>query len=237
MKEHIIDISKQAIRTPSRFDLARIGAMMLFPDDESGRHRYEESAAFMSFDPQQLPEIVQWAMREMAAASWARFEQGILAGATLHEALGRPRLGLCESGKGDIVRGLISDLQSDPKKRFGQFSSKTVDNTFWPLFRPVAHFWAATFVAMKLEREPFPCALASFKDYLAMVEAYRIAGETTKAKQSPEPSILRPAETVKLPWTLQIRPADLEFLPVPTKKLLPIRREKTGPFLYGLLRR
>jgi hypothetical protein len=222
MKEHIIDIPKQAIQTPLRFDLARVGATMLFPDDESSRHRYEDSVAFMVFDPQQLPELVLWGAQAMATASWERFEQGIVAGAALHEELGRPRLGLCESGKAKIVRGLIKDLKLDPKKRFDRFSSKTFDNTVWPLFRPVAHFWAATFTAMMRDREPFPCALASFKDYLAMVEAYRIAGETTKAKQSPEPFLLRRAETVKLPANLQIRPADLEFSPMPPKKTSPV---------------
>jgi hypothetical protein len=219
MKAHIIDIPKSAMRTPSRGELARVGATMLFLDDESNRHCYEESAvALMACEAriceaQQLPEIVQWSMREMATKSATRFTQGILAGFVLHEALGRPRLELRESGKAEIVGGLISDLKLDPKKRFARFSSKTFDNVTWPLFRPVAHFWAATFMAMKFEREPFPCALGSFKDYLAMVEAYRIAGETTKAKQSPEPSILRPAETVKLPANLGIRPADLEVIP------------------------
>jgi hypothetical protein len=228
MKERIIDIPKQAIRTPSRGELARVGAMMLFPDDESDRHCYEESAvALMACEwkiceAQQLPEIVQWAMREMATKSAARFKQGLFAGFVLHEAIGRPRLGLCESGKAEIVGGLISGLKLDPKKRFDRFSSKTFANVTWRLFRPVAHFWAATFMAMKFEGEPFPCELASFKDYLARVKAFRIAGETTKAKQSPEPSLLRPAETVKLPANLKIRPADLEFLPMSAKKTSPV---------------
>jgi hypothetical protein len=170
MKEHIIDIPKSAIRAPDRLVLARVGAAMLFPDDEEKRLTYEQAAAALLIcEPHQLPEILQWSVREIAGTEAARFTQGILAGYVLHEALGRPRLGLCESGKAEIG-----------------FSSKTFANATWPLFRPVAHFWAATFVAMKLEREPFPCALASFKDYLAMVEAFRIAGETTKAKQSPE---------------------------------------------------
>jgi hypothetical protein len=207
MKEHIIDIPKQAIRTPSRGDLARVGAMMLFPDDEEKRLVYEQAvAALLVCEPQQLPEILQWSVREITAAVAARFEPGVSAGFVLYEALGG-------FGKAEIVGRLISDLKLDPKKRFGRFSRKTFANATWPRFRPVAHFWAATFMAMKLEREPFPCALASFKDYLAMVEAFRIAGETTKAKQSPEQFLLRPAETVKLPANLQIRPADLEFLP------------------------
>lgn len=205
MKEHIIDIPKRALRTPDRFDLARVGAMMLFPDDESSRHRYEESVAFMLFETQQLPELVQWAVLNTATASSTRFMQGFQAGFLLQEALGG-------FGKGEIVGRMISDLKFDPKKRFARFSSKTFDNTTWPLFRPVAHFWAATLVAM-VNREPFPCELASFKDYLARVEFFRIAGETTKAKQSPEPSLLRPAETVKLPANLEIRPADLKVLP------------------------
>jgi hypothetical protein len=209
----IIDIPKQALRTPSRFDLARVGAMMLFPDDESSRLRYEESVAFMLFETQQLPELVQWAVCNMATASATRFKQGILAGFVLHEAIGVERLGLCESGKAEIVGRLISDLKLDPKKRFDRFTNKTFANAIWPVFRPVAHFWAATFMAMMLERKPFPCALASFKDYLARAEAYRIAGETTKAKQSPEPFLLRPNETVKLPANLEIRPEALEFLP------------------------
>jgi hypothetical protein len=222
MKERIIDIPKRAMRAPSRFDLARVGATMLFPDNEKDRVAYEESvAALLVCETQQLPELVQRSVREITDAARARFTHGgLFAGYTLHEALGRPRLGLCESGKGEIEGGLISDLKFDPKKRFARFSSKTLAKT-WPLFRPVAHFWAATFVAMRRDREPFPCELSSFKDYLAMVEAFRIAGETTKAKQSPEPSLLRPAETVKLPANLKIRPADLEFLPMPAKKTSP----------------
>jgi hypothetical protein len=208
MKEHIIDIPRSAMRTPDRLVLARVGATMLFPDDEEKRLIYEQAAAALLIcEPQQLPEILQSTVRGIAGAEAARFMQGFLAGFVLREAL-------------EIVGRLTSDLKFDPKKRFGRFSSKTFDNVVWPLFRPVAHFWAATFVAMEL-REPFPCALASFKDYLAMVEAFRIAGETTKAKQSPEPSLLRPAETVKLPASLQIRPADLEFFPMPPKKTSP----------------
>jgi hypothetical protein len=178
MKEHIIDIPKQTIRTPSRFYLARVGATMLFPDDESSRHRYEESelalvaCEWQICEAQQLPEIVQWSMREMATTSATRFAQGFQAGFVLHEALGGKRLGLCGSSKAEIVGRLISDLKLDPKKRFDRFSSKTFANVVWPLFRPVAHFWAATFVAMKRDREPFPCALTSFKDYLAGVEAF-----------------------------------------------------------------
>jgi hypothetical protein len=217
MKEHIIDIPKSAMQKPSRFDLGRVGATMLFPDDESARHRYEESAvALMAcewFEAQQLPELVQWSMREMATKSETRFTQGFLAGYVLYEALGG-------FGKTEIVGRMISNLKLDPKKRFDLFSSKTFANVVSPLFRPVAHFWAATFMAMR-DREPFPCGLASFINYLADVEAFRIAGETTKGKQSPEPSLLRPAETVKLPADLQIRPADLEFIRMPPKKTSP----------------
>jgi hypothetical protein len=224
MKERIIDIPKSAMRTPDRLVLARVGATMLFPDDEKKGLIYEQAAAALLIcEPHQLPEILQWSVREIACAESARFTQGFLAGFVLYEALGG-------FGKAEIVGRMISCLELDYKKRFGRFSQKTFDNVTWPLFRRVAHFWAATFMT-SLEREPFPCALASFKDYLAVVEAFRIAGETTKAKQSPEPSLLRPAETVKLPANLGIRPADLEFLPrQPPKKLLPIKREKTGAF-------
>jgi hypothetical protein len=85
MKERIIDIPKQATRTPSRGELARVGAVMLFPDDESSRDRYEESAAaFMACEwqiceAQQLPEIVQWAMRCFGNTVPARDFGGICA--------------------------------------------------------------------------------------------------------------------------------------------------------------
>jgi hypothetical protein len=214
MRAYIIDIPAQAIRAPTRFDLARVGAAMLFPDDEKKRLAYEEADALLAVcELRHLPEILQWPVREITAAAASRFAHGVLAGYVLHEVLGRPRLGLCESGKAEIVGGLISDLKFDPKKSFARLSSKTFANATWSLFRPVAHFWAATFVAIELEREPFPCALASVKNYFALVEAFRIAGETTKAKQSPEPFLLRPDETVKLPANLAIRPAALEFSP------------------------
>jgi hypothetical protein len=105
-----------------------------------------------------------------------------------------------ESSMGRIIRN-VSELYY-PRWRL---SPKTIENSVWPKFRGVSHFWAAYVTAphSKPRSASFPCELTMLTDFLAQAEAFRRAGEDKQTWRSPR-AILLPGECVALPSGLNL---------------------------------
>lgn len=86
------------------------------------------------------------------------------------------------------------------------------NNTAWPKFKPVAHFWAA-YAELQAQHDgtyEFPCRVSHFREFLEFSESFRIAGLETKTKQSPSP-VLADGESFRLPLNLGILPQPFDL--------------------------
>jgi len=110
-------------------------------------------------------------------------------------------------------------------------SRKTIDNEIWPTYRSVAPLWAAhlAMTAANL-RGPFPCSPDELGVFLAVAEDYRKRGEAGKVPCSPQPTILRPGETVSAPPSIELPPIATAWLakPIDYSKLTAPQSGKDG---------
>jgi hypothetical protein len=102
---------------------------------------------------------------------------------------------------------IINDIAQQSSEH--GISAKTINNTVWPRYRCVSHLWAAYIGGPK---KGCPCTEAELPDFLGAAEAFRLAGERTKAWKSPEDRILRPEEMARLPDAVKVTaPMGLEW--------------------------
>jgi hypothetical protein len=201
-----------------------IKSRMLFSDDESMRRQFYNAAIValardnpdsLPSDPSSLKELFLIAASSPSLESFqgemrVRSERGFLCGYVLHEALGRRCFDFSEAS----IEGIVNEVvKQDRKRAFGRISKKTFDNSVWPQFKPVAHYWAAAVTHVQRDGEPCPCALGKLKAFLGLAEAFRLAGETTRTARSPI-ELLSAVKTLKLPAGLALPPLALDFDPV-----------------------
>lgn len=217
-----IALRRDVLDDPVTLDLATIAAEMLWPRDEQKRTDYLNGALILDalerspIYADHLRDLLVIAaitpsieeLRERAIDRWLL---GVKVGHVLSEALGFSALGLENGGLDAITDRMVANLKCDPKGRFANFSRKTFNNSHKREFRPAAHFWAASLV---FNKEQFPCKAANLKYFLELAEAFRIAAESKRTKQSPARSLLMATETLKLPPELGISPTKLIFDPV-----------------------
>ena len=91
-------------------------------------------------------------------------------------------------------------------------------NTYWPMFKPVAHMWAAhVHIALEQRDEPFPCAATNLTLFLGLSEQFRQAAAKTKVKGAAGP-LIADGEAITLSPEIQaILPAlpPLRLVPQP----------------------
>jgi hypothetical protein len=188
---------------PIRLDLAHVEALMLWPDDDDARERWQR-AAIIDEGKDHLDEMPENLLRHYARdalnaprladlqpEAGKRKIEGLLAGIVLlnattyaHHAPERAALGIIKQELCDNLRGTY------------QVQPRTLDNR--NEYRPVAHFWAAYMLACHHGDRTFPCQIADLATFLATAEALRELAETSNAKKAPGP-IMRPGEAARLP--------------------------------------
>lgn len=201
----LLKLRPDSLTRPLRLDLAKVEAIMMWPDDddrqrawwtaamlEDGRHWVESMPIEVlqpytraALDAPRLPKLHEGADR--------RFYHGILAGqvvlSTLIYAQVAPEKAVLRSVIASLCQGMKGTYQVEPQ---------TLNNSILPRYRPVVHLWAAFIFASEGRERPFPCGVASLPIFLATAEAIRRRAEQWRAKKSPTP-LMRPGEAMRLP--------------------------------------
>jgi len=177
---------------PTRFDLAKIEAVMLWPDDEAVRARMLNSVlvalaitASNDFTREGLVDLAKHAavaapMADIRKDAQERFPQGLYAGKILREAVGYNDI------NPDRARlGVVMDKATKQFTGRSHTNSKILHNKIWPRYRRVAHFWAAHIHIALEDRSGFPCQLADLLLFLAIAREYQRLGEAIRQPHSP----------------------------------------------------
>ncbi|WP_342728866.1 hypothetical protein AAFG07_20825 [Bradyrhizobium sp. B097] len=208
----MLAISREIILAPTPVDLDAIAALMLWPHDPAQRDqsiktsRVETGHSIQEFlaadDLRSLTTLAKDALplaliqKQMPEP----FGHGVRSGFYLQRAVAS-----VARGKPETLGKMVKELAAiEPKIR----DEKTFANTYWPRYRPVAHFWASAIDFA--DGGTLPCRAANLLEFLQRAEGYRVLGEKSSTKQAPRP-ILRSGETVQIDTSLKIEPAILRF--------------------------
>lgn len=215
-----ISFREACVAQPTLIDVALAGAEMLFPDDPTARGECFDSAIATGLSngdfvpgansPPNLPFQVAlnaWEPRRRDAMVELPMVHGAIAGGILADVVGAAQTGEPISMGTAISRAARAFCYKRPKWKV---TPKTINNSIWPRFRPVAHFWAA--YIDKRPADSFPCSPWNLHEFLSTAEAYRLLGEsssTFKAKST----ILRRDEMTRLPDAIlaQLEVRTLQF--------------------------
>ena len=209
-------LAEVSVAQPTRTDLDRVGALMLWPDDQEMRDRAIETS-FVALlhtvsdhlSRGDLVELVSLAkdatpLTQIHDAARQRFIDGARSGIYLRETVGHVSLDRKVS-----MKTLAVDVATIPPT----MSPHTFENTIWPRFRPVSHFWAAwlhmTQVSGKNGRA-FPCGGDQLAQFLGLAEGFRQLGEQTRTKQSPS-MVLRSNDSIRVSPDMAIEVIAPEF--------------------------
>ena len=205
----MIDFRPNLLKTATRLDLARIQVAMLWPDDETARAKaWEASKAehyVQAVERKDLPTPTATEFPGIARLlrgtppiddelTGGRHLQGAAVGTLLLWAVGwnnlNPKMGGLGRNKKDVA------------KYFG-YSVSTIDNLYWPRFKPVVHLWASFMQQSSQNPGPpvHPCKLANLGEFLAVAEHYRKAGETIRPPNA-RGTILEPGTALAIPIEL-----------------------------------
>jgi len=229
-----LPIGKSAIESPTRFDLAKIEAIMLFPEDEAERALVERAAAARvaveTAEKEQIhaakgdaiAQLLRYVheaprLSEIVAGEkfFRRHLFGRVAGIILTETLARRELHPNAPNMGHVKKRLGAGLKNL------KVSKATIDDTIWPRFACVAHLWAAYLALMETTgSDVFPCQVRHFPGFLAVAEANRIEGQNYRIKQASRP-VLDAEKTWRVP--------DGVILPKIPSKFEPVNRSKPIP--------
>lgn len=214
-----LNLAPECLTNPTPLDLDLVGAVMLWPNDQNARENAIQTSAVAFFrkvgadlSKADLVELMHLAadaqpLAQLQDESKIRFEKGVRAGLYLRETVGLAQLGRHPSMKRQAVRASAAITGPAIKPH-------TFENHVWPVYRCVAHFWAASLdlnldLNSKTAGNPsaFPCALTDFRVFLARAEGYRELGEHTRAHQAPR-TVLRPGHSIRLPdwFNFRIQP-------------------------------
>jgi hypothetical protein len=216
----ILPLRADCLAGPTRLDVAVLEAVMLWPEDVEKRQRSIETSLVefgrlhaKAMDSEGLRALLKEAadappLAELQEQSKPRFVQGVLAGMILRELLGLSLL----APERALMKLVLGEL-ADGFRIAGRLnlSDKTIKNAVWPVFRPVAHLWAASVeINLELNEGAFPCRCDRLLAFLARAEAYRNLGERTRSKQSPV-MLLSAKSTWRLPREISVKPLELAF--------------------------
>ncbi len=224
MTVEYLDLREDCLARPTRWDCAVIEARMLWPHDSDTRGRYlsavsvKVAAAAIDRVPISKPSPTE--VRELAEAmlSAPRVEDftkagnkakihGVVAGKILYDAVGLHDTGRDNTGLSAIKSALVAHLG-----RGQHLSQKTIDNTVWPRYRSVAHFWAAYLHrSQETNNTALPCRARDLSLFLAVAEVYRRRGETIRSSSKSPTTVLRPGEAVMIPLALALPEVELIF--------------------------
>jgi len=201
----ILDLQPDCIANPTSLDIDFVACTMLWPDNMEARERALQTAlvATLRSHASNFPQDVAPGFFELAADSKPlaqtqkdlrpNFEKGLCAGTYLRDAIAQAEM----TGKAPTMKQLINrDLLGAP------INKHTFQNHIWPVYRCVAHFWAACIDFGG--RGSFPCTRENFGDFLDVAEGYREMGCETRGRQARRP-VLRNNESVRLPDWFQRR--------------------------------
>jgi hypothetical protein len=206
---------------PTRFDVALIEAIMLFPDDEVWRAKTATSSFVewvgddASTFTQERLAMHQRLTRDALPISEVHKEinierhvRGVITGSFLHNVLVANILDLRQRSKNAIALDCLKPFKRTRERLDGfKLSLSTWNTEIWRTFRPVAHLWAASQRRAKKDGDlAFPCRADRFVEFLADAEFYRLQGEKITTARAHEP-ILRPGEAFALPKNLAVEPS------------------------------
>ena len=216
MPHEALALDGDFLLNPTIFDLSVVECHMLWPDDLQARS-LATRATTAEFGRRALPHMPDHLMRDIVpalvaappigqaqAAAGKPFFEGYVAGMILHHVVGA----VATDGDDASMGWIMSKIANDVRPR--RLSKKTIENTLWPKYRRVSHFWAA-YVERSYSETVFPCRLEKLAEFLSLAEAFRVAGEATRTKQSPRPTVLLPHECVTLPVGVFLPPCALQF--------------------------
>ncbi len=206
-----IPIGLEALENPARLHLSMIEATMLWPSDKAAREAalttaaIEHSAPYVDgLEPEDLRLFAElsrlsFPLDHIRHGALTPFRRGAIAGMVLRECVGR------------VALGHTITLAAEFRRVAGDTVTKKIfDNDLWPSFRPVAPLWAA-WLDEALDGNPaFPCEIGGIRGFLETAEAYRIAAEGTRTRQSPKP-LMAPGAAIRLAPELEIVPSKLSF--------------------------
>jgi hypothetical protein len=204
----ILELSSSCLENPTQLDVLALEAHMLFPNDPVARKnaRTTTGLEFATRERDNLPDDFLRALFPLAVdamplkllqqSALTPFKRGFIAGIMLTQAIASAAEG--RKSRHNSLSATIKELSN----RFEGHSPQTINGVVWPEFKKVSHYWAAYIAAAFPEssrNRPFPCTIEKLPRFLAIAEEFRRLGETTHSWKSPEPTILRPGECVRLP--------------------------------------
>jgi hypothetical protein len=188
----------------NRMVLAKIEAVMLWPDDPAARGVAYQAAWTQFCTPPGAPQEVTAARQASQQDVQRCFRQGVAAGKILHNALGRPEVGETDFN--------LNALKTDAARLLELGSVKNMDNVHWRKMRPVAHLWAAYYACGISERDaPFPCRLEAVDLFLSHSMKLLRLGNERQTKQSPTPGILRFEDAWIVPPSVQLPDIEISY--------------------------
>lgn len=236
-----IDLPAALLTPPDRIGCDIIGAWMLWPKDENTRsgaiRRYIAKRTLERKDECSRENLILAAELALDSPDENSLQELALKLAVYGTMVGkavRDIIGMCGAGepyrKDDAFKRAGNALASRPTAKGRTWplqrwfekplpnSTSSMNNTYWPLFRPVAHFWAAWLHLQDpaAGRNNFPCDPDYLLEFLAVAEQFRVASETTATAHSGP--IIAPGESYRLPdVVLELLPvlSPLALVPVP----------------------
>jgi len=193
------------------FDVAGVAGLMLWPHDEQLRKKAVEAAAIdvalvagmmpAPADPSKRPGYYEALDRRPRVSDYeAQFRQsvtrGAIAGSILQLAVDR------DAATPGMMK--LGAVKSELGELFG-VSRSTIDNDIWPVYRSVAHLWAAwnTYVDEIKDAPParfyFPCPADRLPDLFACARAYGERASAIVPHRSPHGPLIPAADLVELP--------------------------------------
>lgn len=224
MMVEYLDLRADCLARAARIDLAIIEARMLWPHDADKRIRYVNAVSiklaagninrvpFPTPTPTEVRELAESMLsaprvEDFTDAGKRAYTHGLVAGDILFEAVGYQDTGRENIGLGDIKSALVARLGREQ-----HLSKKTIDNTVWPRYKPVAHLWAAHLHRSKeTENTAFPCRARDLPIFLAVAEAYRRRGETIRSTAKAPSTVLCPGDAVMVPRAFKLPEVELNF--------------------------
>ncbi len=233
--EKILSLRPDVLDGPTLVDVAVLEVTMLWPDNLDKR-----AGALQAIEVKHLTDREQWlpaaSANEMSAfvrlvQSAPRFDElaseakdavwrGTVAGFILLNAVGLIEAAPERANLSSLKKKIAEAMRKKFKLRV---SERTIDNTIWKTFRPVAAYWAAWLITQSPVGR-FPCSPADLGSFLGAAEAFRRLGETHRTPQSPSP-ILQAGEAIIPDPSIPIPQVGLSF-EAPSEEVLQIERRR-----------
>jgi hypothetical protein len=212
-----LDLDSRCLHQPHRLDLAIIEAVMVWPDDANARSRAIQTSKveflreninyrnhWSEINEVSLFEFVAGAepIENIHAEVKKHFVRGYASGFILRETIARIQIGAPDATIGASI-SKMSEIYRRKKDGSGwPLDKKTINNTIWPKYKPVSHFWAAA-INYKLQHrsEPFPCEKSRLAQFLEEAEAWRTLGASLRTAKASGP-ILQGVKSITVPFSL-----------------------------------